>query len=319
MNGSVEQGRAELSKALQKSKTDTSYGYLRDETLFYLGFVELNINPDKKQALALLNQLTEARQDNLLLSYLSIDIYIRTGQNEAALKVFSQIENRKGTFPFHYLDYLNGECLLHELELQKARKKYTLFLENFTGKNYLKDAWRKTAWIALLGGDTLAYFDILRQVPLVGDDIVDIDKQAEKEAENAFLPNIELLKTRLLFDGGYYLKADSVLTMLPTENLTSEQNLERYYRRARIMHELGNMEEAKTAYLLTIEKGSESPRYFAGNAALKLAGIYESAGELTKAEQYYRTCLKFDFTEYRTSIRSKAKAGLKRVSDKQDQ
>jgi len=318
MEGNVEQGRAELSNVLQKSKTNPAYFYLKDETLFYLGFVELNINPDKEKALALLNQLNAAKQDNLLISYLVINILIRSGQNEKALDEFDLIADRTNYLPFYYLDYLHGECLLNKLEPIAARKKYMLFLENFSGKNYLKDALRKKAWSYLLDGDTLDYFHTLKQILLLGNDDVDSDKQAEFDAENQIIPNVDLLKARLLFDGGYYSKADSVLDRINLTVLTTDQKLECYYRKSRIADESGDIEKAKAAYLQTVEMGKNSQRYFAGNAALKLAGIYESEGNLEQAEHFYRICLKMNFIEYETSIHSKAKAGLKRVTGKQD-
>ncbi len=318
MEGNVEQGRTELSNVLQKSKTDPAYVYLKNETLFYLGFIELNINPDKKKALALLKELDEAKHDNLLISYLVINILIKTGQNEKVLNEFDLIADRTDYLPFYYLDYLHGECLLNKLEPIAARKKYVLFLENFSGKNYLKDALRKKAWTHLLDGDTLDYFYTLKQILLLGNDDVDSDKQAEFDAVNQIIPNIELLKARLLFDGGYYSKADSVLDKIDLTVLTTDQKLERYYRKARIADESGDIEKAKITYLQTVENGKDSQRYFAGNAALKLAGIYESEGDFEQAEYFYRSCLKMDFIEYETSIHSKAKAGLKRVVDKQD-
>ncbi|MCF6170768.1 MAG: hypothetical protein L3J66_07325 [Bacteroidales bacterium] len=318
MEGNIEQGRAELSYVLQRSKTGSAYAYLRNETLFYLGFIELSINPDKKNSMALLRELDEVKQDNLLLSYLAIDILIRTGHNEKALEEFSLIGNRSGYFPFYYLDYLHGECLLRKLETDAARKKYALFLENFSGKNYLKDAERKKSWTYLLEGDTSKYFQSLRQILFVGNDDVDSDKQAVFEAQNKRMPDVKLLKARLLFDGGYYYKADSILDKIDPNDLTVEQNLERYYRKARIADESDYTERAKAAYLQTIKSGKGSHRYFAGNAALKLAGIYESEGNLERAEHFYRACLKMNFIEYETSIHTKAKTGLKRVTDKQD-
>ena len=214
---------------------------------------------------------------------------------------------------------MHGECLLHKLETNAAREKYAVFIVAFSGRNYLKDAWRKTAWTYLLNGDTSAYFRVLKQIPDIGNDDIDLDKQAGDEAKNdGFVPNIDLLKVKLLFDGGYYLQADSILIEIAFTDLTSDQKLEFYYRKARIADESGSVENAKTAYLQTIENGKNSQLYFAGNAALKLAGIYESEENLAKAEYFYRSCLKMDFTEYETSIHSKAKAGLKRVVEKQD-
>ncbi len=318
IEGTVEQGRSELYKVLRQSSLNPSYAYLRNEVLFYLGFVELNLSPDKKQALDLLTKLQKAKHDNLLLSYLVINIQMRTGQNERALEAFARIQNREGFYPFYYLDYLEGECLLRKLETEAARKKYENFLKNFSGKNYLKDAWRKMAWTALLQGDTPGYFNFLEKVATTGNDDVDVDKQALREAKSGSPPHTGLLKATLLFDGGYYHRAVSVLGHISPGSLTPEQQLEKTYRQARIADETGNRESAKRFYTKTIEKGKDSPRYFAANAALKLAGIYESEGDLKQAEKFYRLCLKMDFTEYRESIRSKAKTGLKRVIDKQD-
>jgi tetratricopeptide (TPR) repeat protein len=319
MRGSVEQGRTELYSVLQKSETDSAFAYLHDETLFYLGFVEININPDKQQALILLNQIGRARQDNLLLSYLFINMLMKTGQNEKALHEFDKIKDRKGFFPFHYLDYLHGVCFLNKLETNAAREKYLLFLESFSGRNYLKDAWRKIGWTYLIDGDTVDYLLALKQIPELGNDAIDIDRQAEHDAENEdFVPNIDLLKVKLLFDGGYCFQADSLLNKIDLTQLPTNQKLECYYRKARIADVSGSIEHAKAAYLQTIENGENSQRYFAGNAALKLAGIYESEGDLEQAAYFYRRCLKMSFTEYETSIHTKAKAGLKRVTEKQD-
>jgi len=318
MKGNVEQGRAELADVLQKSTSDPAVAYLRDETLFYIGFVELNINPDRKYAINFLYQIEDAKQDNLLLSYLCINILIRTGQNEKAIAEFAKLPTGRAYYPFYYLNYLEGECLLNKLEFTEAYRKYRLFLTSFSGKNYLKDAIRKMAWTALLAGDTLTYFDHLDQVSKIGSNDIDVDKQAIREADEHRVPQIDLLKARLLFDGGYYLKSDSIITQINFADLTVDQNLEVLYRKARIADESGEIEQAKKNYKSTIEKGQDSKRYFAGNAALKLAGIYESEGNLSQAEHYYRTCLKMDFTEYRSSIRTKAKAGLKRVTADKD-
>ena len=314
MKGSVEQGRRELEYVLEESNKNEIYHYLRAETLFYLGFIDLNIKPDADQLAFLLSELALNRKDNLLLSYLSINILMRTGKNDSALFVFDENMEPDDYYPFYYLEYLSGECHLRKLDSDRASKDYHVFLSNFNGRNYIGDAWRKLGWSALLKNDTSAYFNYLSKVIEFGNDDVDIDKEAKIEANTEIAPNIELIKTRLLFDGGYYVKADSVLNEINMATLGTEEKIEWQYRCARVAHELGNIGQAKSYYNETIEIGSWSDRYYAANSCLKLGGIYEMENNKVKAIYYYNLCRNLKFDEYENSIHAKAKAGLERVN-----
>ncbi len=316
MKGSVEQGREELYSALKMSDENEIYKYLHDETLFYLGFVEINIQPNPEKISKLIFELEQASSNNLLLSYLHINILMKTGNNGKALLAFQQLEESKANYiPFHYLDYLQAECHLRDLNTNRALKEYDLFLINFNGRNYIKDAWRKKAWAYLIDGNTESYLNKMAKVGKVGFDDVDVDQEAEREAESGQIPNVDLIKARLLFDGGYYHRADSVVINMDTTSLTKEMDLERIYRKARIAHKSGNIESSKTFYLRTIEQGSEMKRYFAGNSALKLGEIYENEKNFTTALFYYNLCLDLDFDEYENSIHTKAQAALDRLSN----
>jgi hypothetical protein len=314
MKGSVEEGRRELEYVLEESNRNETYHYLRTETLFYLGFIDLNIKPNAGQLAFLLSELALNRKGNLLLSYLSINILMRTGKNDSALFVFDENMEPDGYYPFYYLKYLSGECHLRKLDGDGASKDYHVFLSNFNGRNYVGDAWRKVGWSALIRGDSATYRNEMNKVIEFGNDDVDIDKEAKKEANAGIVPNTELIKTRLLFDGGYYIKADSVLNEISMVSLHAEEKIEWYYRRARVAHELGNIGQAKSYYNETIEIGSWSDRYYAGNSCLKLGGIYEMENNKTKAIYYYNLCSDLKFDEYENSIHAKAKAGLERVN-----
>ncbi|MCF6358270.1 MAG: hypothetical protein L3J54_10740, partial [Draconibacterium sp.] len=154
IEGSVEDGTNELYEVLQLSNSDTNYAYLQEETIFYLGFVELNINPDKTKSLILLEEILPLADSSLLFAYMGVNILTKTAQNDKAEILFNKIQNRAGYYPFYYLDYLNAEFYLKKLDTDNARKLYSKFLKNFKGKNYIKDAWRKIAWTYLLEGNT---------------------------------------------------------------------------------------------------------------------------------------------------------------------
>jgi tetratricopeptide (TPR) repeat protein len=129
------------------------------------------------------------------------------------------------------------------------------------------------------------------------------------------IPEINLLKARLLFDGGYYTEAKNVLIKIEKEELTFTQQVELTYRLARIYQETKLLKEAKLYFEQTMLTGKSLKKYFAGNSALKLGEIFENEKNYERAKEYYSICLKMKFEEYETSIHSKAKAGLERVSE----
>jgi tetratricopeptide (TPR) repeat protein len=185
---------------------------------------------------------------------------------------------------------------------------------NFQGNSFIKSAYQRLAWISLIKADTNGYNNYLKRVQLFGNTSIDGDKQAEKEAQSKHIPNALLLKSRLLSDGGYYAKADNILSNLDNNHLKSDyEKLEYQYRISRNNHKWGKTNLAKTDYVKTILLGENQKWYFAANSALQLAIIYENEGNRDKAVQYYKKCLSMNYDEYRTSISQKAKAGLERV------
>ena len=158
------------------------------------------------------------------------------------------------------------------------------------------------------------YKQNLKSVLLVGNDFTDEDKQALKEAQGNELPNILLLKSRLLFDGGNFRQALTVLAGQGMENFPTLKNkLELTYRLGRIYDRLGMFKNAMDLYAKTIQNGSKLPYYFAANSCLHLAQLYENANDKVKAEEYYKKCIAMRNHEYQNSIDQKAKAGLNRL------
>ena len=318
MEGNIEQGKNEIYTVLQKSLQYPKYEYLKPEALFYLSFIELNLSPDQKRMNQLMNYLDQMSRDNLLMAFLKLNILMRHGENEQALAFLKSLDslNRKEDFyPFYYLNYLEGECYLRKLK-PEAEKYYLNFLHHFKGVNYRKDAWRKCAWTSLIKGDTLKYFQFLDSLKSDGNTDVDGDKSAQAEAERKVLPNIPLLQSRLLFDGGYFQQAKQILLEMDTIALKADDKLERLYRFGRIEHALRQWTQAKYFYNRSIVSGKGSPRYFAANAALNMGRIYEQEDSLKQAKTYYNLCLKLDFQEYKNSIRGKAKEALSRIQIK---
>jgi tetratricopeptide (TPR) repeat protein len=315
MGGSVELGRSELIEALDRA-WDEGYPYLEGEALFFLSFLELNLQPDRMRSVELLPYYGKESGDNLMLVFSKAKILMQTGHNNEAIELLLNRPRGDEYYPFYYLDFLSGLAKLNRLD-EDANSFFLRFTTNFKGEAYVKEAYQKLAWYWLLNDDVEKYKSFMKKVILYGDDFSDGDKLALAEAKSGEIPNSCLLRSRLLYDGGYYSKADSVLKLMDCPLISPRDSAEYTYRRGRIYHSMGLKDDAIIWYDKTIDESGALPYYFAANAALQAGTIFEADGQLETAYDYYRMCLRMPNTEYRRSLQQKAKAGLNRLRDKQ--
>jgi hypothetical protein len=319
MDGAIEHGRTDLYKLIEIADANPQWAHLKSETYFYLSFIEMNLQSDKSHVVQLLERMNSDRNlaSGPLNCYIRANLSIGTGKNDDAIGILENCEIPEGSYPFHYMEFVLGNARLNKLDYSASRH-FLNFVNRYQGSNYIKSAYQRLAWLSLLNGDQNGYRFYISRIPTNGNTFVDEDKQAEREASTNQVPNIRLLKARLLFDGGYYETSLKTLTdgLSPSDLPLNKDSVEFFYRKARIFHELGNTREARDYYRQTIEKGSGLPYFFAGNAALQTAMIYENEGNYDLAVYYYDLCLKMRFTEYRSSIHQKARAGKQRVAAK---
>ncbi|MEZ5083748.1 MAG: tetratricopeptide repeat protein [Bacteroidales bacterium] len=319
IEGTIDEGVNEILEVLNISLVVDEYSHYKTECLFYLSFIQMNLMSSKEKTFEYL-EIIEKDNNNLqnpLAVYALSRIYMSCGRNEDAIRILENRPISSEYYPFYYLDYLNGLVKLHRLDLD-ANSYFFKYVINFKGINYIKDAYQKIAWNYFVHGNTEKYSEYMDKVKKYGNNIVDADKQAEREAEENILPNFHLLRARILFDGGYFEKAMQELTQNTQTNFlkNARDSLEYAYRLGRIYHEWGKTPESIVYYEKTILLGSKSEYYYAANSALKLGNIFEEKGDYKKAEYYYEAAQSMENKEYRNSIDQKAKAGLNRIEDK---
>lgn len=310
MQGNVGQGLNDLKELIAYSKTNDYI--FREETVIMYSFLVFHLQNDAEKAWQILKENGFPGKDNLMNVFACAHIGVYGKHNEEALKILESNSVSFGSFPL--LTYLQGLATLNSLSTN-ADAAFKKFLAEYKGENHIKSAWQKIAWSALLRGDTAGYRTNMARVLKTGTDLIEADKQAQKEAESRQVPNIVLLKARLLFDGGYYEKAATEMNRLNEKSFKTEESATEYlYRLGRIYDAWGKPDIALTYYAKTIDKGKNLPRYFAANAALESARIYEERGDKEKAKSLYNLCLTFEDHEYKNGIDQKAKAGLNRLN-----
>lgn len=319
IEGTVDEGVNEILSVLNESLKNPQYSHYKAECLFYLSFIQMNLMTNKSKTLDYIRIIEQDKtsMQSPMAIYAIARIYMSTGMNDKAIEVLLNRPLGQEYFPFYYLDYLTGLAKLHRLD-EDANKYFFKYVINFKGINYIKDAYQKIAWHYFVHDNPEKYEEYIAKVEKYGNDIVDADKQAEREAEKNSLPNYHLLRARLLFDGGYYQAAvEDLSSKDKSEYLSSEEDkLEYTYRLGRIYHEWGKKAEGIQFYKETIALGAESETYFAANAALQLGKIYEQQQQYDLAMNYYEAAQSMENKEYRNSINQKAKAGINRIENK---
>lgn len=317
MEGAIETGRAQLYELLDIARKHSRWNYMVPEAYFYLAFIEMNLQSDKALVVQLLDSLNTESYNSPLMCYIRANLSIRAWKNDEAIKLLAGCRIPGNSYPFYYLDYLQGIARLNRLDKDAARH-FLNFVNRYEGLNYIKSAYQRLAWISLINGDQNGYRFYMNRVLSSGQAFVDEDKQAQKEASSGHIPNIRLLKARLLFDGGYFEQALNLLALEVTPEYLPAlpDSVEYFYRKGRICHEWGKPKQAKDYYKQTILLGRDLPDFYAGNSALQLGMIYENERNFAQADHYYELCLKLKFTEYRTSIQQKARAGRQRIAQK---
>jgi hypothetical protein len=313
MGGNVNEGLSEIESVYRATLSPNSrYHFLNRETGFIFLFTRQHLKPDLDRSLLFLDSLNLDDQKPLDL-FFTCNLYYSAGKSEAIIKLIQNKKSVEGEYPVHYLNYIMGMSKLTQLDYS-AFTYFNNYVKQHNGNSFIKSAFQKMAWIRLLQADTIGYQNYLNQIQLRGNDFTDEDKQAQAEATTRQMPDIILLKARLLFDGGNFNEALQFLARQSISQFESDkEKLEYTYRLARIYDKLKMTDRAIQQYQLTINNGKHLNFYFAAASCNFLAQLYENLGKVDDAERYYKLCLSLRNHEYQNSLDQKAKAGLSRI------
>lgn len=306
LTGTIAEGRRELQRALR----DTESPFYLETSVLY-AFMELHLADRPALADRLVKQLDLHPATNNLHRFVLANLAMRNDRNAEAIGLLEGQLRGGTTADFPYLDFLLGQAKLRNLN-PRARVHFQSFLLRYAGRHFREEALQKIAWSYLLEGDVARYHQTMAEVS--GGSRAGGDESAAREAAGDRAPHLGLLRARLLFDGGYFLRARTELDAIALPVLTTDEHLEYLYRTGRVLDGLEDYTGALSFYERTISLGRDHPAYFACNAALQAGLLAEKHGHRAKARAYFTTCLDIDPAEYRTGLHMLAKAGLDRLT-----
>lgn len=311
MNGNAQSGVKQLEE-LRLQLPKTSYSFYNDEVIWFLCITDINVLHNKNNYNKLMGYLSDMESNSLLKVYLQGYVSSKTAHNDETIRFLEASPRSNQYIRLPAISYLLGNAKLNRMD-NDTPVFLNRFLDEYTGATLVKDTYLKLAYCYLLKNDTEKYNYYIRLVKSKGNITDEKDKQALAEA-NDTKPDIDLLKARFYFDGGYYSKALAVLNNKDVNDFKLiRDKTEYYYRIGRVYDKINKNYEATVNYQKAIALGKTTNYYYAANAALLIGNIYEEIKDYKKAENYYNLALSMKNHGYQTSIDNDAKDGLKRI------
>jgi tetratricopeptide (TPR) repeat protein len=195
-----------------------------------------------------------------------------------------------------------------------AIEEFDVYIKNFEGRNYVKSCLQKMSWYYVLQGNLSKARELQMLIKTKSKSVNEEDRLADQYALKP-LPNSDLLKMRLLYDGGDFTGAANAAKAINPKTLAnSNLKAEFCYRQGRIYEKMGNNKVALKYYEACSLFAKNSTEYYGAYACIYLGDYYLELKEMDNAERFYQQALKFEKNkEYIESIEQRAKAGLKKI------
>jgi hypothetical protein len=311
MSGNTRTGIVQL-EALRPQLMNTRYNYYADEVTFYLCYIHTNVLHTKNNYGQLKSYLKDMDDKSALRDYLEGYVAAKNAHNDEAIIDLEAIQKSKQQIVLPAVSYLLGNAKLCRMD-SDANVYLLQYIKDYKGFNYIKDAYLKLAYYYLLNNDEAKYTYYINMVRTKGYAIDEKDKQALKEANDTPY-DMDLLKARLAYDGGYYAKALKQLSNKQVNDFKQlRDKIEFTYRLGRIYEKLDKPNEALVNYQKAINLGKATSYYYSANAALGMGEIFEDKKDYNKAANFYNQVLDMKNHEYQNSTDYDAKEALARI------
>lgn len=310
LQGNLQAGNIELSKYIQFA--EPVQDLFLDESIAAMSFIISYLENKPEDAFQYWIKKMTLKEPSALHVMVQCKLAIKSGYNDAAIMALESLDNsEKNKLP--YLYFLMGLTKLQKLDV-KSEEFFLKFLQHYQGSAYVKEAYQKLAWNSLLNGDKTMYHLYLSHCLTKGNALTDEDKQANGAALSTIIPDLLLLKARLLFDGGYAKQAFELLYPKKDDYYANvDKKLECAYRLGRICQMNKEPDLAFQFYKDALSFDPKLNSYMSCNALLQSGVILESKNRKEESSSYYQKVLETNPDEYKRSIHQKAKAGLARL------
>ena len=301
INGDVDKGVRMLA-SVAYNKLDVQYKYIQKESRLLYSIALFSVKKKKDLSFRIVEIECADYKTNLFSNYLYAINASMQGENNLVLYLLKQ-KPKLREVDIHYMDFLYATSKLRKLDYT-AINTFQTYLKSASNSSNKYNTYRQLYWAYKLKGEennALVY-----------------KAKAKAEKKDRFAKDFDLmtsyyhkdlLKIRLLYDGGYYNQAMLLLKSMDLSTLkTTDLKLEYYYRYGRTYQELEDYTNALVWLKAAMVAGASSKRYFARKSALESGVIYSEIKNKEKAKIMFTKAIdSFDSSEeHEKSIKQQA-------------
>ena len=311
IHGNTNQGERELNEVISFCRNSPNLRFLLPEMLFFNQMLKINIM-DQLSLQPISSGIDSVYKNEPIIQYIDILLAQKTQHASEVIKRIEKFPSQDNGISFCFMHYLKAEALMNLN--RPIENGFQQFLKCSKGKHFKHAAIRRIAWQYLLDGNTVEYQINMKRIIALGDGKTEEDKQALQEATSNQIPDTNLLRARLLFDGGDFKQSITRLLSLPMKGRNLGFTSERAYRLGRSYQMLNKNDEAISWFNIAISSGANLPEYFAASAAYNSGKIFLAQGNLPAAKSMFLRVSKFPNHPYKNSLDAKAKTALKKLN-----
>lgn len=205
--------------------------------------------------------------------------YLGRQQPDSALLYLDKMDTIRSNLIV--LNYYKGIAYLNLGIYVKAERYFDKYLFLQQKGRYIKATLLRKKWIAIITNKPFKHFtkDILER----GTELTFLDKQAQKEAHKSY--HTDLLRARLLFDGGKFAESNKTLDEIDKALLNESDYTNYIYRKARNLHGLKEYNLAIKQYNRILQRPNNGD-YFHKKAMLEIGKIHIEKSDNELAIKY---------------------------------
>jgi len=299
---------------------------LQAETNLLYYYIERNLLGKLPEAGAHVKALYNAHPDKIIPVYVYAGWLLEVKRTDDALTVLNGYlggPSAKTALKLPYFYYLLGKVYLYKQMPKEAIMCFDKFLQLQKGYLYRTDACYKKGLAYLISDNTTMAATCFVAATKQEDSGFDEDHTARVQSmlnasKGVTTTQRNLLRARLLYDGGYYDKAIAVLNEVNTKAaaLGPDDKADLYYRYGRVYHDQKNYPFAKKYYLLATQQNAQVNRWMCAYGCYYIGQINETEANWHEARRYYELALGYDNYLYQNGLEQKARSGMERLKYK---
>ncbi len=309
-SGNLEKGIHNFHQIINKTEI------LKIENQVLNFYLSKHLFNDHQSAYHSIEKLNKNYPENSFFAYLlGINYLDRKELQKAKQKLIFCIKHP--IKDFDYPAYHLAHCYMYELQLDSAQYFLEKFIEKKRGNIFKADANYKIGILYSFKNQKNEAQKYFYRATQFDEQISDKDLYAIKQSQNYIFKSIskeeaQLFQARWLFDGGNYSQSLTILNQISYSNIP-DISIEILYRKARVYHEMKNLDKALEFYQKVFEIQSFKNLWMKPYSAYFIALIYDEKKDYTKVKFFLNKSLSYKNYDFQASLEQKVKTKLSKI------